>query len=184
MSRQSPVSEVMTTDVLSFRPDENVADAIQTLIDRDIDGAPVVDADGTVIGVLTSGDLIVSESRIHFPTVIELFGATLELPTSKKKFEEDLRRTLGSTVGEVMHGDPITIGVDETVEAAATLLHRHDISRLPVVGDTGLVGIISRRDILREILQDDAADAAAGPSTDLPELGLDDPAADGTDGGA
>ena len=155
MSRLSPVSEVMTTDVLTFGPDENAGDAMRTLIERGIDGAPVVAADGTVVGMLSTGDLIVQESRLHFPTIISILGATIELPGAKRNFDDDVRRALGSTVGEVMHPDPITIGADDTVEEAATLMHDHDISRLPVLGDEGLVGIIARFDILRAIIKDD-----------------------------
>ena len=156
MSRKSPVSEVMTTDVLTFGPDDNVEEAMRTLVDRGIDGAPVVADDGSVVGMLSTGDLIVQESKLHFPTVISLLGATLELPSAQRHFDDDLRRALGSTVAEVMHRDPITVGSDDTVEEAATLLHDHDISRLPVVGDGGLVGIVARVDILRAIIQDDA----------------------------
>ena len=145
----------MTTEVLTFAPDDNVGDAMRTLVDRGIDGAPVVTADGEVVGMLSTGDLIVQESRLHFPTVISLLGATLELPSSKRQFDEDLRQTLGSTVGQVMQSDPITIGADDTVEEAATLMHEHDISRLPVLGDAGLVGIVARVDILRSIIRDD-----------------------------
>jgi CBS domain-containing protein len=155
MSRQSLVSEVMTTDVLTFGPEDNVAEAMQILVERGIDGAPVVDADGAVVGMLSTADLIVQESRLHFPTVISLLGATLELPSSKRHFDDDLRRVLGSSVREVMQADPITIGVDDTVEEAATLMHDHDVSRLPVVGDAGLAGIVARVDILRGILRDD-----------------------------
>ena len=158
MSRQSPVSEVMTTDVLTFGPDDNVAEAMQVLVERGIDGAPVVDADGAVVGMLSTADLIVQESRLHFPTVISLLGATLELPSAKRHFDDDLRRVLGSTVREVMQADPITIGVDDTVEEAATLLHDHDVSRLPVVADGALVGIVARTDILRAIMSDGADD--------------------------
>jgi CBS domain-containing protein len=156
MSRQSLVSEVMTTDVLTFGPDDNVAEAMQILVERGIDGAPVVTAEGAVVGMLSTADLIVQESRLHFPTVISLLGATLELPSSKRHFDDDLRRVLGSTVREVMQADPITIGVDDTVEEAATLMHDHDVSRLPVVSDAGLAGIVARVDILRGILRDDA----------------------------
>ena len=155
MSRQSPVSEVMTTEVLTFAPDDNVGDAMQILVDRGIDGAPVVTTEGEVVGMLSTGDLIVQGSRLHFPTVISLLGATLELPSSKRQFDEDLRQTLGSTVGQVMKPDPITIGIEDTIEEAATLLHQHGISRLPVLGDSGLVGIVSRVDILRSIIRDD-----------------------------
>lgn len=156
MSRQQPVSQVMTTEVLTFSPDELVADAMAVMVDRGIDGAPVVNEAGEVVGMLSTGDLIVGESRLHFPTVISLLGATLELPSSKRHFDDDLRRTLASTVGQVMAPDPVVVGADDTVEDAATLLHQHDISRLPVVGDSGLVGIISRADILRSILRDGA----------------------------
>ncbi|MCB0976621.1 MAG: CBS domain-containing protein [Acidimicrobiales bacterium] len=155
MSRQSPVSEVMTTDVLTFGPEDNVEDAMRTLVDRGIDGGPVVDSDGTVVGMLSTGDLIVQNSRLHFPTVISILGATIELPGSQRNFDDDVRRALGSTVRDVMQPNPITIGADDTVEEAATLLHDHDISRLPVLGDGGLVGIVARVDILRAIIKDD-----------------------------
>jgi CBS domain-containing protein len=155
MPRNTPVSAVMTTEVLSFAPGDNVGDAMARLVDRSIDGAPVVDADNQVVGVISTGDLIVQETELHVPTVISLFGATLELPSAHKHFEDDLRKTLGATVADVMHTKPVTVGPDETIEAAATKLHEHNVSRLPVVGPGGLVGIISRVDVLREIIRDD-----------------------------
>ena len=161
MSRQSPVSDVMTTEVLTFAPEDKVADAMRTMVDAGIDGAPVVDHRGAVVGMLSTGDLIVPESKLHFPLVIELLGATLELPGSKRHFDDDLRRTLGSTVADLMQADPVTIEADETIEAAATLLHEHQVSRMPVVGPSGLVGLVSRVDILRAVLAEVEAEAAA-----------------------
>jgi CBS domain-containing protein len=145
----------MTTEVLTFSPDETVSDAMAALVDQGIDGAPVVSGH-EVVGMLSTSDLIVQESKLHFPTVISILGATLELPGAKRQFDDDLRRTLGGTVGEVMEADPIIVGIDDTVEHAATLLHEHDVSRLPVVDDGAMVGIVSRADIIREILRDDA----------------------------
>ena len=155
MSRQVPISSVMTTEVVTFAPTDQVADAMERLVAAGIDGAPVVDEDGRVVGMLSTGDLIVQNSRLHFPTVISILGATIELPGSQRNFDDDVRRALGSTVRDVMQPNPITIGADDTVEEAATLLHDHDISRLPVLGDGGLVGIVARVDILRAIIKDD-----------------------------
>jgi CBS domain-containing protein len=149
----------MTTDVLSFAPDDNVGDAMARLVERSIDGAPVVDAGNQVVGIISTGDLIVQETELHVPTIISLFGATLELPSAHKHFEDDLRKTLGATVADVMQAKPVTVGPDDTIEAAATKLHDHNVSRLPVVGPDGLVGIISRVDVLREIIRDDEAPA-------------------------
>lgn len=157
MPRQIPVSQVMTVEVLTFAPDDRAYEAMEEMVRRGIDGAPVVDDQGTVVGMLSTGDLIVQQSRLHFPTVLSIFGATIELPSTKRHFEEDLRKSLGGTVADVMQPDPITIGVDDSVEEAATLLHEHDVSRLPVVGDGGLVGIVARFDILRAIISADKA---------------------------
>ena len=152
MSRNSTVAEVMTTEVVTFGPDENVQDAITQLVERNVDAAPVVEDDGTVVGMLSTGDIIVQETQLHFPTVITLFGAYLELPSKHRHFEEDLQKALGSSVRELMTPDPVSIGPGETVERAATLMHDNEVSRLPVVEDGRLVGIISRGDIVRALV--------------------------------
>ncbi|MGH9185811.1 MAG: CBS domain-containing protein [Acidimicrobiales bacterium] len=152
MSRNRPVREVMTTDVVTFTPDQSVHEAMASMVDRGVDAAPVVDGDGRVVGMLSTGDLIVQETQLHFPTVLSLLGASIELPSSQRHFERDLRRALGASVGEVMSDKPVTCAEDDTLERAATLMHDHEVSRLPVVRDGKLVGLVSRNDILRAIL--------------------------------
>lgn len=152
MPRSMPVRDAMTTDVLTFAPDDTVEAAMRALVDRGIDAAPVVDG-GRVVGLLSTGDLIVAEGQVHVPTVFSLLGASIELPGERKRFEEDLRRALGGTVADVMTHDPHTVGPDETLEDAATLLHTHDVSRLPVVDEDGrLLGILARGDIIRAMI--------------------------------
>ncbi|CAN5776934.1 hypothetical protein BH24ACT3_BH24ACT3_12040 [soil metagenome] len=157
MPRTIPVRQVMTTDVVAFGVDDTVQHAMQQLVARSVDAAPVVDDGGRVVGMLSTGDLIVQESQLHFPTVISLFGAYLELPSSARHFDEDIEKALGSKVGEVMAEEPVTCGEDDTLERAATLMHEHDVSRLPVVRDDRLVGIVSRGDIVRAIISEKAA---------------------------
>ena len=152
MPRSMLVRQVMTTDVLTFSPDEGVQDATRRLIERGVDGGPVVDDEGRLVGMLSSGDLLVQETKLHYPTVISLFGAYLELPSSHRRFEEDLRRAVGATVGDVMHDEPVSCAEDDTLERAATLMHDHEVSRLPVVSDGKVVGIIARGDILRAVM--------------------------------
>jgi len=154
MPRDVKVRQVMTTDVLTFLPDEPVQDAMRRLVDAAVDGAPVVDPDGGVVGMLSSGDLIVQESQLHFPTVIELFGGLIELPSAKRHFEEDLHKAVGASVGDVMDDEPVVVGPDDTLEQAATLMHDRELSRLPVVDGGRLVGIVARGDLLRAIVDD------------------------------
>lgn len=165
MPRDMPVRSVMTTDVLSFAPNDDVTDAMTQMVERGIDAAPVIGGSGDVVGMLSASDLIIEESRFHFPTVFSILGANIELPSAHRKFEEEITKAFASSVGEVMQHDPHTIGPDDTIEDAATVMHTKDVSRLPVVDDDGqLVGIISRGDVLRAIVL--AAGAAAPESDD------------------
>ena len=153
MARDTPVREVMTTEVLSFKPEDKVQAAAEAMSARSIGGAPVVDDSGNVVGMLNDDDLIVSDVRLHMPTVISVLGAYLELPSSAHKFDDEVKKAVGSTVGDVMTKNPETCGEDATVEEVATALHEHHVSRLPVVRDGKLVGIVSRGDILKEIVK-------------------------------
>jgi CBS domain-containing protein len=150
MDRDTPVREIMTTDVLSFRPDDNVEHAMRAMVEGNVDAAPVVDEDGNLVGMLSNSDLIVQETELHFPTVLSFLGATIEI--GHKHFEDDLRKALGSTVRDLMSSKPVTIGEDDSIERAATMMHEKDVSRLPVVSDGRLVGIVSGTDVLRAIL--------------------------------
>ena len=104
-------------------PGDSIDDAARALSARSIGGAPVVDDDGRVVGLLEDDDLIVQESRLHFPTVISVLGAYIELPSSVAHFEADLRKAVGATVGDVMDADPATCGPDDTLEQVATVMH-------------------------------------------------------------
>ena len=153
MPRNTLVRQVMTTDVLTFRPTDTVESAARALSERRLGGAPVVDDDGRVVGLLEDDDLIVQETRLHFPTVISVFGAYLELPSSLHRFEEDLRKAVGATVSDVMDTDAPTCREDDTLETVATALHERNASRMAVVDDDGrLVGIVSRGDLVRAIV--------------------------------
>lgn len=153
--RETPVRKLMTTDVVAFTPDENVEGAMRRLIERDVDAGPVVDADGRVVGMLSTGDLVVEEARLHFPSVVNFLGVNVTLPFDKRALDDAVSKALGATVGDVMTDEPFTVRPDSTVEDAATLMHDYDVSRLPVTESNGsLVGIVARGDIVRAIIED------------------------------
>lgn len=153
MAATDRVGDHMTTDVLSLRPEMAVREAAEALVARGVDGAPVVDAGGKVVGLLTSTDLIVQASELHLPTVVAIFGVAFELPRSARAFDKEVHKALGNLVGDVMSAEPRTCSPDDSVQAAATAMHDHDVSRLPVVdGDGRLVGIIARGDVLKAIV--------------------------------
>ncbi len=149
MPRDTPVRDVMTSDMVTLRPEMPLEDAVGVLADRGVSGAPVTDREGRLIGVLDDTDLLTSTARLHAPTTIELLGAYIPLPGEAKRYTEDLRHQLARTVGEIMEADYPTIDIDATVEDAATALVESQLSRVIVTDHDGeLAGIVTRGDLV------------------------------------
>ncbi|MBO0713829.1 MAG: CBS domain-containing protein [Acidimicrobiales bacterium] len=150
MAEPRLVRDVMTTEVVTFRPGDKVSDAVATLVERSIGGAPVIDDQRQVVGILSDDDLIVQESQLHLPTVFALLNEVGMWPASVHRFEQELHKAIGLTVEEVMTKRVVTCEPEDTIEDAATLLHERHLRRLPVVAKDGtLVGILARGDVLR-----------------------------------
>lgn len=154
MAIDTPLIEIMATDLLTFGPDDDVASAIRELIERGYNGAPVIEPSGRIAGMLTATDLIVRGVRIHFPTVVNFLGVNIEIPSLRERHvNDDIEKLLGGKVSEVMHTEVVTVNVSGTVQDAATIMHDEDVSRLPVVDDEwNLKGLVTRKDILRALL--------------------------------
>jgi CBS domain-containing protein len=150
------VRDWMTTDVVTFHPDENVRDAMRRLVTEDVDAGPVIDATGAVAGMLSTSDLIVEEALLHIPTAFNFFGVEVEWETFKhhRKLDADVSKKLGASVGEVMTADLVFVSPDDTIETAATKMHDSKVSRLPVIDDGTLVGLLSQNDVLRAMIAD------------------------------
>lgn len=150
MASDTPVSAVMTREVLTLRAEQPIDEAADVLASHGFGAAPVVDAGGKVIGLLRDEDLLVSEARLHVPTVVSLLGAELVWPPSLHRYQHELEQAAGATVGDVMTTDFATVGPDASLEDLATLMHGHDVTHVPVVGGDGkLVGIAARGDLVR-----------------------------------
>jgi CBS domain-containing protein len=145
-----PVTDVMTAQVVTLRPEQTIEEAVTILGEHGISGAPVVDQDGRLVGLLDDTDLILSEARVHAPTTIEILGAYFPLPGERHRFEEELRAALGQTVADVMESDPATVPVDASVEDVATIIVDRDVSRVPVLdADRRVAGIVTRGDLVK-----------------------------------
>jgi CBS domain-containing protein len=143
------VSAVMSRDVVTLRPDQPVEEAADVLAGKRIGAAPVVDADGKLVGLLRDEDLIVSEANLHVPTVISFLGADLVLPSSLHRFEHELQKMAGATVADVMTTEFATLKPDDNLEDVATLMHDRDVTHVPVVDGEKLAGIVARGDLVR-----------------------------------
>ena len=145
------VRDVMTSDVVTARVDQKVEEAADLLAQHAIGAMPVVDESGALVGLLRDEDLIVSEARLHVPTVISFLSAEIVLPSALHRFEDELRRAVGATVGDVMQKDFPTVTPDASLEDLATVMHDRDVTHVPVVDGDRLVGIVARGDLVRHL---------------------------------
>ncbi len=144
--------DIMTSNVVTLKKEMGVKEAAEILLEKGIGGAPVVDDEGNVVGMVTESDLIMEDVKLHFPTFIHLLSGIIYLE-SIKAFEEKLKKAAAVKVEDVMSKKVISVTEDASIEDIATLMIEKGISRVPVVREGKLVGLVSKRDIVRTIAQ-------------------------------
>jgi CBS domain-containing protein len=145
------VADVMTRDVVTVQPQTPLPEVIKILADRRIGGLPVVDDAGKLVGVLSETDLMWQETGVTPPAYIMILDSVIYLQ-NPARYERDLHKALGQTVGEVMTSEAIAVTPEKSVREAAKLMHEKNIRRLPVIDATGkVVGILTGGDIVREM---------------------------------
>ena len=142
------VADIMVTDVVVARAEMSVKELADLLRERSVGGAPVVDDDGDLIGMVTEGDLMALDADLHFPHYIQFLDSVIYLERASK-FEERLKKAVAATVRDIMTDEVLTLGPDDPVRKAATLMSEHKIDRVPVEKDGKLVGIVGRHDVLK-----------------------------------
>lgn len=149
--------DIMKKELITLSPDTEITAAAKILLERRINGAPVVDSKGRLKGILCQSDLIAQQKRIRIPSVFNLLDGLIPL-TSQKNLEKDMKKIAATTVAEAMTVDPATVDPETTIENIATLMVEKKFHTLPVVDQGRIVGIIGKEDVLRTLLPSSRAD--------------------------
>jgi CBS domain-containing protein len=134
--------EIMSTPVVTVTPDRPAREAIALLAEHDFTSLPVVDDDGEVIGIVSEVDLLRARMP-HDPRAHLLPQRDADLPPR--------------TVGEVMSDAVVCLSEQADAADLAQVLVDNRIRAVPILRGGDLVGIVSRRDVLRTLLRDDTA---------------------------
>tara|TARA_B100000780_G_scaffold274046_1_gene238501 strand:- start:112 stop:567 length:456 start_codon:yes stop_codon:yes gene_type:complete len=120
-------SDYMTTNVITFKADQEITDVIETIIQRKISGAPVVNNKGEIKGIITEKDClrVIYDEKYH-----NLF------PNQGK-------------VINYMSKKVITVDFNIKINELASLFMKSNFRRYPVLRNGKMVGVISRRDVLK-----------------------------------
>lgn len=151
------VKDVMNSDVISCRPDDEISNAAQLLKEQNISGLPVVD-EGKVVGIVTEADILkllkVPEHRgLWLPSPFEV----IEIPIRELINWEDTKHMLtdigSKPIRDIMESEVYAISADSSIEDASSMMIKHKVNRLPVLDGETLVGIITRGDIIRGLAE-------------------------------
>lgn len=156
------VKDIMTAHPIEGRPDFPLRVAVDLLLDNQLKSLPIIDVDGSVLGIVTQCDLM---KRAGMPSRLGLLRL---LPGGET---EAWRNSLdGRTVSDIMTKKPQVIQGDRKAAEAIHLMVRSRLKRLPVVDSSGkLIGIVSRIDVLKALAPKNGASSSPGPGGSIPE---------------
>ncbi|MDJ0808510.1 MAG: CBS domain-containing protein [Desulfobacterales bacterium] len=146
-------ADIMTTNVISVNPETEILRAVQLLLENRINGLPVIDDQGRLVGIVCQSDLIVQQKRVRVPSLFTLLDGYISL-SSARHFEREVEKIAASQVRQAMTPNPASIAPETPVEEVATLMVEKNYHTLPVVSDGRLVGIVGKEDMLRTIMQE------------------------------
>jgi CBS domain-containing protein len=139
--------QIMTNDVISVSPHTTILDAANIMLRCHISGLPVLDSDGTLLGMVSQSDFLhrkeIGTERKR-PNWLEIF-------VGPGRVAGDFVHEHGRKVEDVMTRDPIIVEDNAPLDELVRLMEKHDIKRLPVMRAKSLVGIVTRSSILQAV---------------------------------
>jgi CBS domain-containing protein len=152
-ARQTKLAAIMKTPVHSVTPETSVASLIHLFFEQGISAAPVVDANGKAIGIVSKTDLLeryIDEQELESSMLVRTTPDGLELDIAPKI---DLKP---GTVADIMTHLVYTLAAEASISRAAALMSYEGVHRIVVAaGDGKALGIVSALDILRWIARSD-----------------------------
>ena len=145
--------DIMTTEVLTVSPETSIAEMSKILENRKIGGVPVVDKGGRLVGVITQSDLVDRARDLELPPAINILDLHIYLQIPSHLIQR-VERMLGTTVGDCMSPDPVTVTPDTPVPQIAALMAKQKVHTLPVLEGGKLLGVIGKMDLVRAMARE------------------------------
>ena len=144
------VKDIMTREVITVTPDTEVFKAAQLMLEKRINGLPVIDEAGQLVGILCQSDLVAQQKKIPLPSLFTLLEGFVPL-TSMKRIDKEVQKIAAVTVRQAMTARPVTVDPQTGIEEVAALMADKKYHTLPVVEQGRLVGVVGKEDVLRTL---------------------------------
>lgn len=142
--------DVMATSLLTVAPSTTIDVAIGLMLEHHVSGLPVLDADGKLVGIITEGDLL---RRTETGTGERPRSKFMEFLLGPGREAQGYVQSHSRRVCDLMTSDVVVVSPAASLESVVELMEKHHIRRVCVVGDDGLMGLVSRADLLRALRQ-------------------------------
>ncbi|MDF9409994.1 CBS domain-containing protein [Pelotomaculum isophthalicicum JI] len=136
--------------VITVQEDATIEEVAGILTENNISGAPVINKEGNLVGIVTEEDLLHKETNPRTPGFVNILGAFIYI-NGLERYREDFKKLAANKALEIMTTDVITVDGDTEIEQVAALMVDNDINRVPVVENNSIIGIISRADIVKTL---------------------------------
>jgi CBS domain-containing protein len=143
--------DIMTKEVITVSPQMEITEAANLLLEKRINGVPVVNTAGELVGILCQSDLIAQQKSIPIPSLFTLLDGYISL-TISKRMDKEVKKIAAIKVAEAMTADPVTIDPETDIEKVAALMVEKNYHTLPVIDAGKLVGILGKEDVLRTLI--------------------------------
>lgn len=145
------VNDIMTTELITVSPETEIVKAAKLLLENRINGVPVVNETGKLVGILCQSDLIAQQKRLPIPSFFTFMDGLFSM-SSLKQIEKQVEKIAAYTVAQAMTPDPVFVQPDMSIEVVASLMVDNSFHTIPVLHEGKLVGIVGKVDILRTLL--------------------------------
>ncbi|MDY0227778.1 CBS domain-containing protein [Desulfomicrobium apsheronum] len=143
--------DIMTAEVITISPDADITEAVKILLDKGVNGLPVVDESGHLVGILCQSDLVRMQKSLPIPSLFTLLDGFVPL-SSSTLLEAEVKRIAASKVSDAMSTKVVTIGPDMTIDEIAALMVDKKFHTLPVADNGKLLGIVGKKDVLKTLI--------------------------------
>jgi CBS domain-containing protein len=153
------VRRFMSAKLVALRPEDTVFAASKVFHENGISGAPVMDQEGRLQGIVTETDIMKAvrpfERRLHmvFPS-LNLMSIRFEPSYQERDLAQALEELRSVTVAEVMTKEVYVVTPEDSVQMAVLIMNGMGVNRLPVLEEGKVVGIITRGDVIRYLAEE------------------------------
>lgn len=144
------VRDIMTHAPITVRPDTEITQAAKILIEKGINGLPVVNEEGDLVGIICQSDLISQQKKFPIPTFFTLLDGFIPTTTGRQ-LEKEVKKITAVTVDQAMTPDPVTVSPDDDISTLAGLMVDKNYHTIPVVENGRIIGVVGKEDVLKTI---------------------------------